>query len=133
MKLLFLVIFLQIGISLFPLQVDARSGCCSHHGGVCGCGCCDGSSLSATCAPYYPSCNSEPVRAVPAQKLAPLPDKAAAPSQSATVNSKAGSVSSQKIVPVNESLVEEDSSFGMGTILGLLGAGAVGWYFKGRQ
>jgi hypothetical protein len=36
---------------------DARSGCCSHHGGVCGCGCCDGSSLSATCAPYYPSCS----------------------------------------------------------------------------
>jgi hypothetical protein len=38
--------------------VEARSGCCSHHGGVCGCGCCDGSPLSATCAPYYPSCNS---------------------------------------------------------------------------
>jgi hypothetical protein len=39
-------------------SVDARSGCCSHHGGVCGCGCCDGSSLSAICAPYYPECNS---------------------------------------------------------------------------
>ena len=38
--------------------VDARSGCCSHHGGVCGCRCCDGSSLSAKCAPYYPSCSS---------------------------------------------------------------------------
>jgi len=36
----------------------ARSGCCSHHGGVCGCGCCDGKSLSATCAPYYPNCSS---------------------------------------------------------------------------
>jgi len=36
----------------------ARSGCCSHHGGVCGCGCCDGTGLSATCAPYYPRCNS---------------------------------------------------------------------------
>lgn len=39
-----------------PKNVEARSGCCSHHGGVCGCRCCDGSSLSATCAPYYPSC-----------------------------------------------------------------------------
>lgn len=37
--------------------VFARSGCCSHHGGVCGCGCCDGSSLSNTCTPYYPECS----------------------------------------------------------------------------
>lgn len=35
-------------------SVDARSGCCSWHGGVCGCGCCDGTPLSSTCAPYYP-------------------------------------------------------------------------------
>lgn len=41
--------------------VEARSGCCSHHGGVCGCGCCDGTSLSAKCAPYYPACNEENV------------------------------------------------------------------------
>jgi endonuclease YncB( thermonuclease family) len=37
---------------------EARRGCCSHHGGVCGCSCCDGSSLSAKCAPYYPECNA---------------------------------------------------------------------------
>ncbi len=43
---------------MFTTSVDARSGCCSHHGGVCGCGCCDGSSLSQTCAPYYPECSS---------------------------------------------------------------------------
>ncbi len=41
----------------------ARRGCCSHHGGVCGCRCCDGSSLSYKCAPYYPSCNER--RATP--------------------------------------------------------------------
>jgi hypothetical protein len=49
------------GFVLASLSVhiaEARSGCCSHHGGVCGCGCCDGSSLSATCAPYYPECRS---------------------------------------------------------------------------
>ena len=48
-------------IFLFILTIqtaDARSGCCSHHGGVCGCGCCDGSPLSAICAPYYPECSS---------------------------------------------------------------------------
>jgi Fibronectin type III domain len=35
---------------------SARSGCCSSHGGVCGCSCCDGTPLSATCLPYYPNC-----------------------------------------------------------------------------
>lgn len=43
---------------------EARSGCCSHHGGVCGCGCCDGTSLSNTCALYYPEC-SRPVYIAP--------------------------------------------------------------------
>lgn len=37
---------------------EARSGCCSWHGGVCGCSCCDGTSLSDKCAPYYPNCNN---------------------------------------------------------------------------
>jgi len=55
--LIFLVIFLFFQVD----TVFARSGCCSHHGGVCGCRCCDGSALSAKCAPYYPSCNSVPV------------------------------------------------------------------------
>jgi len=48
-------------IFLFTLTIqtaDARSGCCSHHGGVCGCGCCDGNPLSAKCGPYYPECSS---------------------------------------------------------------------------
>jgi hypothetical protein len=49
---------------LFILSIDnieARSGCCSSHGGVCGCRCCDGTSLSAKCAPYYPSCTNNPI------------------------------------------------------------------------
>src|SRR4051794_39120777 len=37
--------------------VDERQGCCSYHGGVCGCGCCDGTPLSDICAPYYPGCH----------------------------------------------------------------------------
>ena len=41
----------------FNSTIFARSGCCSHHGGVCGCGCCDGTPLSAKCAPYYPGCS----------------------------------------------------------------------------
>ncbi len=58
-KIIYLTIFLLLVLGLSRTAL-ARSGCCSHHGGVCGCGCCDGSSLSATCAPYYPSCNSKP-------------------------------------------------------------------------
>src|SRR5436305_6150696 len=52
--LLALLLLFSLGLQL----TDARSGCCSHHGGVCGCGCCDGSSLSAICAPYYPECSN---------------------------------------------------------------------------
>lgn len=48
-----------------PSVSSARSGCCSHHGGVCGCGCCDGTPLSSTCAPYYPECNSQPKTIMP--------------------------------------------------------------------
>lgn len=56
-KLLTTLIFLSV---MFGAGVvEARSGCCSHHGGVqsSGCGCNDGTSLSATCSPYY-SCTS---------------------------------------------------------------------------
>ncbi|PJE63369.1 hypothetical protein COU89_03685 [Candidatus Roizmanbacteria bacterium CG10_big_fil_rev_8_21_14_0_10_45_7] len=55
----FILRFLFFPILFFVIfsTVEARSGCCSHHGGVCGCGCCDGTSLSQTCAPYYPECS----------------------------------------------------------------------------
>src|SRR2546430_10749036 len=55
---LFFALLLVFFFSLSIHRVEARSGCCSHHGGVCGCGCCDGSSLSAICAPYYPQCST---------------------------------------------------------------------------
>ncbi len=45
-----------LGFLVFVAAAEARSGCCSHHGGVCGCACCDGSPLSDICAPYYPNC-----------------------------------------------------------------------------
>lgn len=58
-KLSFLLVVIFLFCFTVINKVDARSGCCSHHGGVCGCGCCDDSSLSATCAPYYPSCSND--------------------------------------------------------------------------
>jgi len=51
------IIVLTFFLAIIPLSVQARSGCCSHHQGVCGCGCCDGTPLSLTCAPYYPECS----------------------------------------------------------------------------
>ena len=51
-KRIFVVIIIFI---CFPLLVSAKRGCCSHHGGVCGCSggrnlCCDGTiSPSCTC------------------------------------------------------------------------------------
>jgi hypothetical protein len=53
---LFFIIAVVFIFSFFSTS-EARQGCCSYHEGVCGCGCCDGTSLSATCAPYYPQCN----------------------------------------------------------------------------
>lgn len=50
----FIGILIFLAISATPTY--ARSGCCSHHGGVSGCGCADGTPLSNTCAPYYPEC-----------------------------------------------------------------------------
>lgn len=58
-KKILLFISLQLFVFFFFISfTEARSGCCSSHGGVCGCGCCDGTGLSATCAPYYPQCGS---------------------------------------------------------------------------
>src|SRR6266702_4416002 len=51
---------LALSIVFFFISVTpsfARSGCCSHHGGVSGCGCADGTPLSSTCLPYYPECS----------------------------------------------------------------------------
>ena len=62
-SLIFSAIILVFSLSLIS-GAEARSGCCSHHSGVCGCGCCDGSSLSATCAPYYPSCNQTAINTI---------------------------------------------------------------------
>lgn len=57
-----------------------RPGCCSSHGGLCGCRCCDGSPLSAKCAPYYPSCGSDSTPPTPRPAYRAAPTAAPAPS-----------------------------------------------------
>jgi hypothetical protein len=89
-----LSVFLFFSLIFLPKNIEARSGCCSHHGGVCGCRCCDGSSLSSTCAPYYPSCNSVPVvvqttstprpTVVPTKKPTSIPTKIPTPTNTPT-------------------------------------------------
>jgi hypothetical protein len=103
MKRLILAIILLFVI--FPIKdVYAQSGCCSHHGGVCGCGCCDGTSLSITCAPYYPQCSQStytpapvvttpvaapvtytPIPAAAAQTLVPTPTQTSIVTQTSAV------------------------------------------------
>ena len=58
MKKAFSILVFLFIILLLTGSVGARSGCCSHHGGVNGCQCGDGSPLSTTCLPYYPECNA---------------------------------------------------------------------------
>jgi hypothetical protein len=72
LKNLFLsILFLAVSLLSVGVQkVNAWPGCCSHHSGVCGCGCCDGSPLSATCAPHYPGCGGS---TTPTPKPQPLP------------------------------------------------------------
>lgn len=67
MRKIYLVLILALFLT-FATSVQARSGCCSHHSGVCGCGCCDGTSLSATCLPYYPECSGGGQQAAPVER-----------------------------------------------------------------
>jgi len=137
-KNIFLVSTVFLAVVLFYIpKVDARSGCCSSHGGVCGCGCCDGSGLSATCAPYYPECNSAPTYTAPT-KPATIPQK---PTTSPTYT--APSNSSSSVTPIsqlstvasssNSSSSKDDNSFVIGIAMGALGAGAIGWYINKKN
>ena len=98
----------------------ARSGCCSHHGGVCGCGCCDGTSLSATCAPYYPCSHNTVETQLPTRLVSTT------------------TVTTTAIISVTESLAavpNTSSTSGNSTWGWMLGLGAVGaiMYFVGKH
>ena len=104
-------------------MVEARSGCCSHHGGVCGCGCCDGSSLSTTCAPYYPQCNGP----ISTPKPTPKPTSTPTPTPKPTVSPSPVAV----IVPTSTPTVlgsstsdSESSNWTTAIVASLVGAGA---------
>lgn len=80
-----------LAVFLFINPVFARRGCCSWHGGVCtytcpdgvnlGYYCCDGSPLSAKCAPYYPKC---PTKSTPTSTPQPKPSPTPSPLPTST-------------------------------------------------
>ena len=128
--LLLFAIFLFVGLQ----PVIARSGCCSHHGGVSsdGCGCNDGTPLSDTCTPYYvctantnyqaPAIQSTEIPTLAPTKEAPptsTPSPTASPTPSPAVN---GISTKAPQAPVT---VAGDSSSG-NPIPGLFGLGVAG-------
>lgn len=100
---------------LIPCISDARSGCCSHHGGVCGCGCCDGTSLSATCAPYYPQCSSPVARTIDIPSVKPVDDQPA--DQDYTPD--------PLYIPKDQEPESSNGNIALGTILGLGAGGSI--------
>ncbi|HIH96804.1 MAG TPA: hypothetical protein HA348_04915, partial [Thermoplasmata archaeon] len=66
LKVLVVLILVALLLSASVADIGAHSGCCSWHGGVCsytcshgglGYRCCDGTSLTSTCRPYYAVCS----------------------------------------------------------------------------
>jgi len=52
--------FFVLLLLALPVLAQAQSGCCSSHGGVCGCACCDGTPLSERCRPHFPCTGGSP-------------------------------------------------------------------------
>lgn len=132
-KLLLLsILVLLISLVLPDKNVEARSGCCSWHGGVCsyqcpgggvGYRCCDGTSLSAKCAPYYPSCSSVP------KSIQQLPQTQEEPK----VEDKESDLSKLK-AQVSEELLDKENIDTQGNKEGsiwwwIIGLGIIGYLF----
>src|SRR5436305_15172944 len=77
MKKLSIFVSVVILLVVMTSSAYARSGCCSHHGGVSsdGCGCNDGTPLSNTCAPYY-SCTANTNYQIPVVQSTEIPTSA---------------------------------------------------------
>lgn len=150
------VVLIVSFLYIFTTSVEARSGCCSHHGGVCGCGCCDGTSLSSTCAPYYPECNrtSQPVviKTYPTntpRPLLPIATKKLLPTNTTAptlVPTTANEISPTRVPtqtsfqtrePTSNPVVlgstdnkNDDGDFGGGAVFGVILSGIGYWIYK---
>lgn len=148
---IFFILIVFLAVFLFSYSIsEARQGCCSRHGGVCGCGCCDGTGLSATCAPYYPECNSAPtpkpitIPSVPAP-TAPIttttPTVPIVPTMPTAPANSTPSVPSANTLPAvvntSENNTENQSKDGGGSVIGsLIALASIGgfvWYFNKKN
>ncbi|MBI2448627.1 hypothetical protein HYV44_03700 [Candidatus Microgenomates bacterium] len=113
--------FMFVAVITIPVTSYARSGCCSHHGGVGTCGCNDGTPFSATCAPYYPSC-TEPKRLLPTTpqlQVNPTP-----PPVIPEPKKEEAKVNNQAVTSVSQSNQTTDNERdGVGAIWKILGIG----------
>jgi len=111
MRRIILIILALLLFPFVPSNIYARSGCCSHHGGVCGCGCCDGIPLSSTCAPYYPQC-SQPVYISPTTipTIKPTIKPALTPTQKPTPSPTDTPSQTLNELPINTPEVEATST-----------------------
>ena len=141
-------VVLFIAVSFYASQAEARSGCCSWHGGVCGCRCCDGTSLSAKCAPYYPSCSpvkqvvipkvTLPKNDIPVKEFKQDEDEIKKekidswlPKNEPSVLGKSQTAEIQKDNKIEEVNLENTDDFPIGTLIFIIVAGGFGyWFFK---
>lgn len=145
LNILLIIVFLTLSPSIW-----ARSGCCSHHEGVCGCSCCDGTPLSSTCAPYYPECSRtdpEPTYSLPTSTpFIPPPTFTTVPPTNTPIPTATPTLTLSP-TPDGVVLSAEDISPSqpqksgtatdtnpVGTLLSLGVMGGIGyWFFKGRH
>lgn len=146
---IFSVISLLLFIIVFVVPVSARSGCCSHHGGVCGCGCCDGSALSSICAPYYPECSggasqqqTQPIYTVPTDTPYLLPTNTPQPLPTNTPITPPTNTPTFEPITKETNPTQSPTGADLGTsqtnpLSGLITLAIVGgigyWYFKKKK
>jgi hypothetical protein len=124
-------IWFVLFLSFFVLgvrEVEARSGCCSRHGGVCGCSCCDGTNLSSTCAPYYPECGKTTQTIIEKNYPTPVPTREIRIYSSNTPKPLVNVVTTNQLFE-NEQKTES-SSFGEGLFSGAVLTGIAYFGYK---
>lgn len=127
-KLVFISLLAVLFFFVTFSEIEARSGCCSHHGGVCGCGCCDGTSLSTTCAPYYPEC-SRPAYTAPVATKKPVvivPTVTTSPTIKSTPVPEVKSITTESTSkPIVESKTVTNNKTGLGDLITALSLGGL--------
>lgn len=130
-KVLGLFLFIFILTSISPDNISARKGCCSWHGGVCGCDtsvgrqvCCDGTySPSCTCA-YVPPSTPKPTKQPtpkPTPTPIPKPTPTLPPSPTPTPEVQGEQTSKPTQSPSSQVLSDSSSESAFNQFIGFMG------------